>query len=521
MLMMKSLLPHVVSPVPPSPWHSHRLLLWLATALAVVAACPTQASESLRVPNASFEAPSTVFADPNIDAWQKSPKPDWYDESGGFPWAQLIGVFLNTPPDKPDHIVNVEGAQAAFLFAVPQAALFLDRLSPPEGSFNVPFEPGHAYRLTVGVLGGGGGMKSGVTLELALYYRNDAGLPVNVASTTVTYDTSLFTNTSRFIDFSVQVPTVRRSDAWAGKPLGIRIASTVAPELAGGYWDVDAVRLTREIVVPNGSFESPSTVFADPRVDSWKKSPKPDWYDESGGFTWEQLSGVFLNTAPDAADHIQNLDGKQAVFLFAVPQTELFQDAESSSTREFDVPFATGRSYQLTAGILGGGGGMKSGVTLGMSLYYRDATGQRVTVASTTITHSPELFPTRQRVLDFSVQTPPVTTSVGWAGKNIGIAFTSTVQPDLAGGYWDIENVRLKETTGVVLEKPTWNAGAFAVQLISPAGSRVEFLAASDLNPPLPDWTSLGIFTNAAGTMTLTDPKPGPGPRFYRVQALP
>ncbi len=519
--MMKPLLPQPASPVSPLFRRCHRFQLWLATALAIVTACSAQAAESLRVPNASFEAPSTVFADPRIDAWQKSPKPEWYDESGGFPWDQLIGVFLNTPPDKPDHIANVEGAQAAFLFAVPQAALHQDHLSPPEGTLDVAFEPGHSYRLTVGVVGGGGGMKPGVTLELALYYRDAAGLPVTVASTTVTHDTSLFPNTSRFVDFSVVVHTVRRSDAWAGKPLGIRIASTVTPELAGGYWDVDAVRLTREIVVPNGSFELPSTVFADPRVDSWQKSPKPDWYDESGGFTWDQLIGVFLNTAPDAADHIQNLDGKQAVFLFAVPQAELFQDAESTATREFDVPFAIGRSYQLTAGILGGGGGMKPGVTLGMSLYYRDAAGQRVTVASTTITHSPELFPTNQRVVDFSVQTALVNASAAWAGKNIGIAFTSTVQPDLAGGYWDIENVRLTETPGVFLRNAAWNSGTFSVELVSPPQSRLEVIAAPALNLPVTAWSSLGIVTNTTGTLLWTDPSPGSGPRFYSVRQLP
>jgi len=493
----------------------------LAATFAALGPLGVRAAEALRVPNASFESPSTVFADPQIDSWQKAPKPDWYDETGGFPWDQLIGVFLNTAPDKPDHIANIDGTQAAFLFAVPQAALFQDRLTNPEGAFDIPFEPGHAYRLTLGVLGGGGGMKPGVTLDVGLYYRDAAGLPVNVASTVVTNDASLFPNPSRFVDFQVVVPPVRRTDAWAGKSLGIRIASTVTPDLAGGYWDVEAVRLTREIIVPNGSFELPSTVFADPRVDSWQKAPKPDWYDESGGFTWEQLIGVFLNTAPDAADHIENLDGKQATFLFAVPQVELFQDSQSTPIREFDAPYIVGRSYQLTAGILGGGGGMKSGVTLDMSLFYRDPAGQRVTVASTTITHSPEAFPSRNRVSDFSVQSLPVTPAAAWAGKSIGIAFTSTVRPDLAGGYWDIENVRLTESPGVLLEKPVWSAGKLSVQLISPAGSRIEFLASPRLNLPLTDWTRLGLFTNAAGSLTLTDPEPGPGPRFYRVQQLP
>ena len=36
------------------------------------------------------------------------------------------------------------------------------------------------------------------------------------------------------------------------------------------------------MVVPNASFESPLTPFVDTRIDSWQKTPKPFWYDESG-----------------------------------------------------------------------------------------------------------------------------------------------------------------------------------------------------------------------------------------------
>ena len=39
---------------------------------------------SIDIPNASFELPETTFPDPNIDSWQESPTPWWYDESGGY-----------------------------------------------------------------------------------------------------------------------------------------------------------------------------------------------------------------------------------------------------------------------------------------------------------------------------------------------------------------------------------------------------------------------------------------------------
>lgn len=497
-----------------------RFLAPLALAQAVL--LPTGvAAESLRVPNPSFEAPATVFADPAIESWQKAPKPDWYDESGGFPWDQLVGVFLNTPADKPDHIANVDGTQAAFLFAVPGAAIFQDRESTPTHDFDVPFEIGRSYRLTVGVLGGGGGMKDGVTLELSLYYRDASGNPVTVATTVVTNEAGRFADRSRFTDVEVVVPTVRSTDAWAGQSLGIRISSTVLPDLAGGYWDIENVRLTREIVVPNGSFELPATAFADPRVDSWQKAPKPDWYDESGGFPWDQLIGVFLNTAPEATDHITNLEGTQATFLFAVPQAELFQDRDSTPTHDFEARFLTGRAYSLTVGVLGGGGGMKPDVTLDLSLYFRDAAGNRVTVASTTVTHSPEAFPSRNQMVDITV--PPLLVAPGsaWADKPIGIALTSTVRPDLAGGYWDLENVRLTETSMALLRNPVWSAGQFSVQLLSAPGSRFEFLSAPSLGLPMGSWTSLGRVTNLTGSVVFADPTPGPGPRFYQARQLP
>src|SRR5712671_4775802 len=70
--------------------------------------------------------------------------------------------------------------------------------------------------------------------------------------------------------------------------------------------------------VPNASFESPQTPFADPRMDEWQKAPEPPWYMGGGGFPWEQLMGQFLN-APDGdtTNHIDNMDGAQAAFLFA------------------------------------------------------------------------------------------------------------------------------------------------------------------------------------------------------------
>ena len=46
-----------------------------------------------------------------------------------------------------------------------------------------------------------------------------------------------------FTDFTVQVPTVTGREPWAGRHMGVQIASTVGFDKMGGFWDVDNVRL--------------------------------------------------------------------------------------------------------------------------------------------------------------------------------------------------------------------------------------------------------------------------------------
>ncbi|HVY70867.1 MAG TPA: hypothetical protein VHH73_13125, partial [Verrucomicrobiae bacterium] len=91
--------------------------------------------------------------------------------------------------------------------------------------------------------GGGAGMSNGVTLAISVYYRSGANL-VTLASTTVTNSKTLFPTNTHLADFSVIVPAVKATDPWAGKSIGIQIASTVGFDLQGGYWDLDNVRLT-------------------------------------------------------------------------------------------------------------------------------------------------------------------------------------------------------------------------------------------------------------------------------------
>jgi hypothetical protein len=200
---------------------------------------------SIAIANASFELPETVFVDVNVDSWQTPPTPWWYDESGGYSWSQLTGVFPNPAPTEPDHIDNCDANQAAWLFAVPEVELFQD--------LTATFEVGESYHLTVGIIGGGGNMKDDVPIEIRLYYRDAENEKVTVGVTTFTYDYDTG-YVRHFNDIQLDIPQVRPTDPWAGKDIGVQLVSTLTladldPDTgrAGGYWVLDNVRLTTSL----------------------------------------------------------------------------------------------------------------------------------------------------------------------------------------------------------------------------------------------------------------------------------
>jgi hypothetical protein len=281
------------------------------------------------------------------------------------------------------------------------------------------------------------------------------------------------------------------------------------------------------LAVPNGSFESPATVFVNTHIDSWQKANKPDWYVEGGGYYWDQLAGVFLNTAPGSADHIDNCDGNQAVWMFAVPQVALFQDynstdwAHSTPTHAFNAKFEVGKSYALTVGVIGGGGNMLEGASLELSLYYRDAASNKVTVAATAISNSLAVFANTTHLVDFRVEVSPVQVSEAWAGQYIGIQILSTVSSNLQGGYWDVDNVRLTEAGAPLALESTVTNGQFQFVLQSEPGLKFEMLATTNLTLPRSNWTSLGTLTNLTGATVFSDAVTNANRRFYQARQLP
>lgn len=281
------------------------------------------------------------------------------------------------------------------------------------------------------------------------------------------------------------------------------------------------------INVPNGSFESPATPFVSVNIDSWQKAPKPDWYVEEGGFLWSFNIGLFKNTETNSADHIDNCDGNQAIWLFVVPEVALFQDYDSmdwnspAPTHAFDATFEAGKSYRLTVGVIGNGGGMMQGATLEIGLYYRDAASNKVTVAATSITNTTSIFSNTTHLIDFEADVPMVKVGDDWAGQHIGIQMLSTVDTNLQGGYWDLDNVRISSILEPFLLDPAWTNGQFEFTLRSEPGLRIEILSATNATLPMPDWSSLGIVTNTTGVTSFSDSAASFNERFYRARRLP
>jgi len=320
----------------------------------------------------------------------------------------------------------------------------------------------------------------------------------------------------------VRPPVVGRTSPFPEKP-GWLAAATGLLVLSGWAGSLRA----GTIPVPNASFESPVTTYVDTRIDSWQKTPKPFGYDEAANGPWDQLVGLFINTAPEDPRHIDNCDRAQAIFLFAVPEVGLFQDYDSTDwanatpTHAFDARFEVGKSYDLTVGVIGGGMGMVSGVTLEISLYYRDGASNQVTVAATSVTNTPTVFSNTTHLVDFQVRVPAVKAGDAWAGQNIGVQLLSTVDPALAGGFWDVDNIRLTSIREPILRGAALTSGQFGFTLESEPGLRFEILASTDLALPLAHWTSLGTVPNVTGNVPFTDPATASPRRFYRARELP
>ncbi len=332
-------------------------------------------------------------------------------------------MFANTPSDSPDHVVNADGSQLAFLGSQTGNAL--------EQDLDTTYKIGCDYRLTVAI---------GVswrfppsaeapadTLELVLYYR-DGNEPVDLVSQTVT----ALPWAPLLQDFSVSLPRVQADDAWAGMAIGVALRANGMP---GGFWDLDHVRLIESppvsIPIENASFEAP---VVDPN--GFPAVPYVDLWTEIDLDTVSSTNtGVFANTPSDSPDHVVNADGSQLAFLGSQAGNALEQD--------LDTTYKIGCDYQLTVAVGVSGRFPPSSAepvdALELVLYYRDANKpvdivhQAVEATGLSVT----------QLTDVSLYLPTVQAGDAWAGMAIGVALRAAGMP---GGFWDLDHVRLLES---------------------------------------------------------------------------
>lgn len=445
------------------------VVVWTVMILACAWTSGPAWSVDIPIENASFEGPVVVPggfpAIPMVEQWVEFD----LDAEG----STNTGVFSNTPAGGDDHVVNAQGNQLAFLGSEQGNAL--------EQDLEVRFQPGRDYLLTLAV--GVSGMfppsdQAPVdSLELVLYYLDD-GNAVDIVSQAIPA-TGL--SSVQLQDFSVYLPKVTPLDAWADKTMGVAIR---AAGLAGGFWDLDHVRLTESlpvtIPVANASFEAPTidpNAFpAFPMVDGWTEFD----LDALGSTN----TGVFANTTPDSNDHVVNAHGRQLAFLGSEQGNALEQDLHAA--------YSIGCSYHLSLAVGVSGrfppSAQEPEDTLELVLYYVDDVNT-VDIVRQTVA-APGLSSTVLQ--DFSVHLPAVRETDAWAGKSMGVAIRALGLP---GGFWDLDDLRLVESMPVALalanasfEAPAVDPNAF------PALPMVDQWLEADLDAL--GSTNTGVFAN-------------------------
>ncbi|MHC4678992.1 MAG: hypothetical protein ACYTEK_09865 [Planctomycetota bacterium] len=234
------------------------------------------------------------------------------------------------------------------------------------------------------------------------------------------------------------------------------------------------------IAIENASFESPMVdpngFPAFPLVDGWTEIDR----DALGSTN----TGVFLNTPVDSPDHVANAHGKQLAFLGSEQGNALEQLLEDT--------YKIGSSYRLTAGVaisINPLSQLRPDDAIEIALFYLDS-NEPVDIAVEVVV-ADGLSSTFLQ--DFSAHLPTVEPGDAWAGKNIGLAIRAAGQ---AGGFWDMDNVRLAELLPVAIaienasfESPVVDPNAF------PALPLVDGWTETD-NAPLGDSVNTGVFPN-------------------------
>jgi len=397
----------------------HVMRLSVLVIAGLWAAAPVR-SALVPIENASFEAP---MVDPN--GFPVVPYVDgWTEVDVDALSSTNTGVFINTAEGRPDHIVNADGSQLAFLGSQLGNALEQDLADT--------YKEGCDYRLTVAVGVSSLFPPSTVEpvdgLEVVLFYRDGDDVVDIVGRTVEAVDMIL----TELRDVSLYLPAVQAGDAWAGMGIGVAIR---ARGMAGGFWVLDNVRLIESlpisIPIENASFEAP---VVDPN--GFPVVPYMDgWTEVDVDALSSTNTGVFINTAEGRPDHIVNADGSQLAFLGSQLGNALEQDLVAT--------YKEGCDYRLTVAVGVSSLFPPSTVEpvdgLEVVLFYRDGAdvvdivGQTVEAVDMILT----------KLTDVSLYLPAVEAGDAWAGMAIGVAIRAR---GMAGGFWVLDNVRLSES---------------------------------------------------------------------------
>lgn len=204
-----------------------------AALIALLAAGVASQGAQIAVSNFSFETPTTTFA----SSFDYSPAVPWAFTEPAPPTQTFayVGAFLNPGVNSSnnDHIDNLDGTQGAYMF---QGVTLSQDLTAAGSTFTA----GNAYTFTIAA-GGDQSLTNDAVLQLRLYYRDGSNNKVTAALATIPFVPGADPNAkiTHLFDYSVTLPTVKLTDAWAGKSIGIEI-DTVG---TGGYWDVDNARV--------------------------------------------------------------------------------------------------------------------------------------------------------------------------------------------------------------------------------------------------------------------------------------
>jgi len=217
-------------------------MLRAITAAFALSTLTASAAENIAAPNRSFENPpadNEFGAVPFFEAWQKFSKAAYWDETQFGSWNNLSGVFRNSPEGQPGRITNMDGIQAAFLFGTPGNGIFQELPNT--------FEAGSTYTLTAGFVNSTFQPPApGNQISMALYHRESETNLVVIAQRDIVFTAAGFPDPTRFTDHTLTAPATVGGSAWLDKPIGIMFFSSTPFETAGGVWDIDNVRLTRE-----------------------------------------------------------------------------------------------------------------------------------------------------------------------------------------------------------------------------------------------------------------------------------